>query len=95
MTQMTHSVLKLRDNTNKAPEQGTEVGLVQKLEYIPEGNLEEKDDLTSLVSHENIHANEPASGLSGSNENTCTDVEKMQLNIDHPSEKTSLWNNNH
>ena len=36
--------------------------------------------------------NEPASGLSGSNENTCTNVERMQLRGRHPSGKASFDN---
>ena len=43
---MIHSVLKLRDSIDEAPEQGTDIELVPTLEYRPKVNLEDNDDLT-------------------------------------------------
>ena len=89
---MIHSVLKLRDSIDEAPVHGTNIGLIPKLEHIPEGNPEDNNDLTSVVSNDNINAEISFLDANDKNTEMRTDPEKMQLSTNHPSGKNSFDN---
>ena len=83
-TNVIHSVLKLQDSINEAPEHRTNIELIPDFEHIPEGKPEDDNDLTSVVNNDIINAD-----MSGTDKNICTNVGSMQLSINHPSGKTS------
>ena len=72
-----HSGLKSQDSIEKAPEQGTDIELIPTLEYRPKVNLEDNDDLTMVVSNENIHAEKPVPDSSDNNGKICANAGRV------------------
>ena len=89
---MIHPVLKLQDSIDEAPEQGTDIELIPTLEYRPKANLEDNNDLTSVVSNDNINAEISVPDANDKNGEMHTNPERMQLSIDHPTGKNSFDN---
>ena len=63
-----HSVMKLQDSINKAPEQRTDIEMIPTFVCRPKVSLEDNNDLTMVVSNENIHAEKPVPDSSDNNE---------------------------
>ena len=73
---VTHSVLKLQESVDEAPEHRTDTELIPTLEYKPKVNLEDNDDLTLVVSNENIHAEKPVPDPNDTNGEMCINPER-------------------
>ena len=58
----------------------------------PKVSLEDNNDLTMVVSHENIHAEKSVQVSSDNNGKICASAGRVQLGSDHPSGKTLFDN---
>ena len=79
--------MKLQDGTNKAHEQRTDIEMIPTFVCRPKASLEDNNDLTMVISDENIHAEKSVQFSSDNNGKICASAGRVQLDSDHSSGK--------